>query len=729
MPVVANGVALTDEQQEALLKAGTSAASMGLLGYNPKDPARPTINLPKTKTEALTQAATLPLFLYGGPEAEEGASFGTRMLYRALRAGVTGTENLASYGVQGLTNKLEGKPSGMSLGGAAQAFGLGAAASPALELATSLAGHASGLTAADKASKEALTARNKALGEVGTAQQGVNKAQSDIAQATAKAAQDRKNQLASETNKEIGKSAVQLTTEAQAGKRLRSILGGTAPQAESDVVNQETRNSQNAVWHAINSIHQDINAGYKKLFARYAKNTTNPSTLADPLVALRTQMQLQGRDAQLGAPTRKLLNDAIELGSPDPLLAHFSAEDLAMMSPRDRDAARGLFAKAKTETTKEGDRPNYLGKSSAPKPKKEVPGPTVDQHLILQSRAQQILRNTSASATDKGVASQIFRASHASLDELGDQKFLTDAEKQQHQVLKGRTRSFYTDFGNLFGSGKTQTPGELGEKLIKQPTHVIERVIGAATPTERSAIQRSFADYVLPEGAEMKDIIPKLGDADRKGLLRKLYPGRYGQLKDWTSTITAQDRLERMGQDPRTQQEAIDGLRDAANTPEGRAFLDRMMKMDPAKQAATTVGKPKVISRAPLTEALKNQGRAIKEYEKLPTGHEAAIASLKPGQNSIVPPFMARWMGLYQPIEALIGMGMMKTHPGVAAGAFTLFATHTAMRRAFASESFREQYYKAITNPNLRQSVKALARLSMGQALQESNRGDENAAP
>ena len=59
------------------------------------------------------------------------------------------------------------------------------------------------------------------------------------------------------------------TPGAGAGKIIRSELGATAPAVARSIVNQETRASQNALSHSINSIHSDINDGYKQLFGKY----------------------------------------------------------------------------------------------------------------------------------------------------------------------------------------------------------------------------------------------------------------------------------------------------------------------------------------------------------------------------------------------------------------------------------------------------------------------------
>lgn len=627
--------------QDDLTNAELGMASGGMLGLKKgakgQDLIRPTAH---SAGELAGQLASLPLFLYGGPEAREGAGMLERGLATAGRAGVTGAENVASDIIQKLTSGRKGE---ITPSAEAGAFGTGAAGGGVFEGLRNLIPRTAGLPQARAARTEATAALAQPLAE------------------------------------------------RQAGQRLRSVLGGTAPQASSDVLNQETRAAQNALGHTINSIHHDINADYRTLFAPY-KNNEVPVTFADPLVELQTQLKAEGRYAQLGRPARTLLESTIEMGQPDPLVAQFGAEEVASMSHKEREGYRAYFGKAKAPVENAGEVQSTIKGRGQPKVAPKPVGPTVQRVLQKQSEATGILMNPSAKATDKAVARDVLNRTQGSLDELGDKQFLTPAERQQHQALKGRTRSFYTDYRMLQHPGRTQTPGAIGAMLLNQPQHVISRLIDSAKDIrEIESLRRSVADAIIPpEGGTLEAAIPRLQEMDQAGTLRKLYPGRYGRLADWTSTITAQRRLDAATKDPQLQNQAVQGLQSAANSPEGRAFLTRMEKL------------------------------------KLKTPQQAAVESVRPGsgQQQVLPSFMVRWIGLYQPIEALIGMGMMKTNPAVAAGAFATFIAHTGFRRALQNEAFRTRYLSAIENPNVQQSVYSLARLAMGIALTESNKPD-----
>jgi hypothetical protein len=658
----------TPISQEDLENAELGAVSGGLLKVSPD--LTGIQFAPKSKSEAITDVATLPLYLYGGPETREGAGFLERNAYRGIRAGITGTETVASDIAQGVGRKLRGQPSGLSLKGEALRFDEGVAFQPLAEAASGLASAASGLP----------------------------KARAEAAQMTA----DRDTKASDIAEQKVAGGA-KLIAESDAIKRIRTILGGTDPKAPPEIINQGTRDSQNALWHSINSIHRDINSGYERLFAPYKKNTTNAETLAAPLIDLRTQLETQGRDSQLGAPTRKLLNDAIELGSPDPLLAHFSAEDLAKMSPKEKEGLRGYFAHAKAEIAPAEGASTIQGRGGPKNNEKKAPGPTVDQLLTMQSRAQQILRNPSASATDKSVASRVFRSAQGSLDELGDSAFLSPAEKQQHLALKAQTRSFYTDFGDLMRGSRTQTPGALGDKLLKQPPHVIARIVDSATaqPEALEHIRRSVADAIVPRSeGDVAKTIGTLTKLDRDGTLAKLYPGRYGHLGDWISTLAAERRLAAQAASPMGRAAVQDGLKDAMATPEGRAFIDQysavLSKLQPEEQ--------KLLSMASGRQALD---------ESLKKWAEGGFAKGKMG-------WAARYLGIMAPIEAAMGFGILHKMPGgVPASLFIGAAGSMIWKAAMRNDKTRAAFLSAITDKNIRRASSAIARIGMGAALEE----------
>ena len=371
------------------------------------------------------------------------------------------------------------------------------------------------------------------------------------------------------------------------------------------------------------------------------------------------------------------------------------------MSPKVREAYRSAFAKAEPvvgipaepgapprtgspehlATLPPSIREAYIAKHPPVTMATNSIGPTVAEVLTIQNRANDILRSTTENASSKSVAASTMKATTAALDELGEGKFLSPAEKETLTALKGRTRSFYTDFGPLMKRlWKTQTPGAVGKELFeKQEPHVIEQAIDAATRRgELGGLQRAFADYVAPEGAKAfgdKGIVTKLANMDASGQLKRLYPDRYGRITTWLDVRTAQSRLNNLVKSPYIASEANEGVRMAMDSPEGRTFM------------------------------------------------KAAQESLRPGKGiqGVVPNFMARWIGLYQPIEAMIGMGMMKHNPAAAAAAFTAFVGNTVFHRALSNDAFREAYYKAITNPNVKQAAYSLARLAMGMATQEMN--------
>ncbi len=610
-----------------------SAATAGVMKVDPKTGGAVRA---KSWPETIADTASLALYAYGGPEAPAGASLATRGLYAALRSLITGGETVGADVVSAGGRKVAGKPADLSVSGEASRFAQGTGMGAAFEAARPLVRRMTGESKATAAGTEAVkTAREEVTGATrGVTEAGLRG-----------------------TQEELGR------------RQVRSELGATAPAVAPGIINQGTRESQNALSHSINGIHSDINQGYKDLFAPYAKNPVNAETVTGPLHDLKQGLEDTGRMAQVSPKARVLLTDSLELGTKDPLKQYLPGQDLSGLTKIQRKNLTSSFSK-------------FSNKKLEPVPA------TVDQILAVQNRANDVLRSTTENATSKSVAASVMKATTAALDELGETKFLTPAEKETLTALKGRTRSFYTDFGPLMRRlWKTQTPGSVGKELFeKQEPHVIEQAIKSATERgELPGLQRAFADYVAPEGATLlgdKGIVPKLANMDATGQLAKLYPGRYGWIGTWLDTATQQKRLEGLAKSPVLAEQMNDGLRAALDSPEGKTFRD------------------------------------------------AATAALKPGsgKSDIIPFFLKRWIGVYQPIEAAaMGMGMMKGNLPLAATAFGAFVGNTLFHRALSNDAFREAYYKAIMNPNVRQATYSLARLAMGMATQELK--DQQQAP
>jgi hypothetical protein len=579
----------------------------------------------KTWPETIADILALPLFMYGGPEAPEGAAFLEKSLYAGGRAALTGAETVGSDIISGLGRKVAGKPSGLTIPGEAERAAQGAGIGLVFEGARPVIKKLTGETKATAAGTEAVTSARE--GATGAA-------------------------------KGVTEAGVRGTQEEKGLQTVKSQLGASAPKLPAGTINQETRAAQNDVAGSINAIHRDINQGYKNLFAPYAKNPVKTETITGPLHDLKQELEDGGRMSQVSPKARTLLNDGLSLGSGDPLAAFMPGQDLSKLTKTQRKNLESAFSRFSSK-------------------KLEAVPATVEQVLAIQNRANDILRSGTENAASKAVAASTMKSTTAALDEMGDTQFLTPAEKEQHSALKGRTRSFYTDFDPLMKKlWRTQTPAKVGEEIFKQPQHVIEQAIESATKEGKlGGLQRAFADSITPEGATLlgdKGIVPKLQEMDRKGLLQKLYPGRYGKLQDWLDTAAQQKKLESLAKVPATQAQMANGVRMALDSAEGKTFMN------------------------------------------------AAQQALKP--KGAVPNFMIRWVGLYQPIEAIaMGMGMMKKNiPMAVAGLATYFGT-TAFKRFMADDAFREAYYKAITNPNVQQATYSLSRLAMGMAVKEMN--------
>jgi hypothetical protein len=618
-----NGTGWFDGATPATDEDVASAATMGVMKTDPKTGGAVRA---KSWPETIADVVSMAPFLYGGPEAEAGAGLLKRGLYAGGRAALTGMETVGSDIISAGGRKIAGQPANLSVGGEAGRFAQGTAGGALFEGARPLAKKLSGETKATAAGTEAVKSATEGAAGAAT---GVTEA------------------------------GVRGTQEQKGLQQVKTELGASAPKLAPNVVNQETRATQNAAAHSVNAIHADINEGYKKLFAPYNKNPVKTETVTGALHDVKQMLEDTGRMAQVSPKARTLLNDGLAVGNTDPLQQYLPGQDLTKLTPAQRKNLTASFSKFSSK-------------------KLEAVPASVEQVLALQNRANDILRSGTENATSKSVAAQTMKATTAALDEMGESQFLTPAEKELHAALKGRTRSFYTDFGPLMkGLWKTKTPEQVGKLLFeKEPTHVIEQAItSAAQKGELPGLQRAFADYAAPEGTLLlgdKGVVAKLRELDRKGLLQKLYPGRYGKLSTWLDTAAQQKRLEALARSPAVQAQVIAGIRAAADSPVGKIFMN------------------------------------------------AAQQSLKPGTSgNIFPPFMARWIGLYQPIEAMIGMGMMKHNAPAAAAAFAAFVGHTAFRRALADDAFREAYYKAITNPNVQQAVYSLTRLSMGLAIKE----------
>lgn len=634
----------------------------GLVNFDPKT-RKPSLNVPRTKMDVATDALGLLPFLYGGPEAAEGASLGARALYRLGRAGLTGAETVGSDLIHAAGNKLQGRPSGITPIGELERFGMGAAAQPLIEGASGLIGRITGRAGADAAAREAEANRVKALAE--------------------NAAQHRD-------------AALRLGSENNAAHRLRTLLGGSAPDAAPADINRETINSQNAVGHAINTIHRGINDQYERLLRDHKDVELPEGVSGERAASLKGALEDDGRWHKLAPSAQALVNDTIRQGGGLKQTLGYdvdgkpigATEKILNDHPDKILRAVGYEDPILAGMTKEemrGEAYSVLGDGPIEIPAQSKPF-SAGRALTLTSRAGGILRS-GANAESKSAALQISRLLH---EQMGDIELLSPDEKLEHERLKGETRAFYNDFGDVRLKGKT--PGDIGAKLIAQPPHVLHRIIDAAGPQERASLERAFADSVLPRDGSLETAIPKLAEADRNGTLRKLYPGRYGKLTDWTGTAAAQQRLDQEMHSPAAQAEAAKGMRAALSTPEGRAFMDRMAKLK-----------------------LKTPDEAI---AKLPTGREAAVASLKPGGRGMH--FMARYIGIYAPMEALMGYGVFRNSPLEAAAAFTTIAgSHLIFHSALANDAFRERYYRVITNPKIGQVAYGLARLGMGMALEQ----------
>ncbi len=570
----------------------------------PSSIARPKPEPPKSWPETIADLLSMAPFMYGGPETEPLAPLLKKGLYAGGRAALMGLETVGSDIISAGGRKVAGKPAGLTIPGEAERFAQG-----------------TGLGLVFEGGRPVI---KKLTGEKG---------------ATA-----------------AGTKAVK---EQAKGKAVRSELGATAPGVAPEIVNQETRASQNSLANSINAIHSDINQGYKDLFAPYVKNPVKADTFKIPLASVQADLQSTGRAAQVSAKARTLLDDALELGNADPLKRLIPPEEYQALTKTQRINMLDNFSDATIQK---------LGPVTA----------TVDQVLALQNRANDVLRGASENATSKSVAASVMKSTTDALDELGETAFLNPAEKEKLAQLKGRTRSFYTDFGPIMRKlWRTQTPEVIGKELFeKQPTHVVEQVITSATEKGNlDGLQRAFADYVAPEGAPLlgeKAVIPKLAEMDKKGLLQKLYPGRYGRIGAWLDTASAQKRLEGLAKSPAIQAQIADGLRGAMNSPEGQIFRN------------------------------------------------AAQESLKPGGGQMVPSFVKRWLGLYQVVYAVeLGRGMYAHNMPLAALAFGSFVADEGFRAALSNDTFRERYYKAIMNPNVKQQAYSLARLLMGAAAYE----------
>ncbi len=599
-----------------------SAATAGVMKVDPKTGGAVRA---KSWPETIADTASLGLYAYGGPEAPAGASLATRGLYAALRSLITGGETVGADVVSAGGRKVAGKPADLSVGGEASRFAQGTGMGAAFEVARPLVRKLTGESKATVAGTEAVK----------TAREGVTNVTRGVTEAGTRGTQE-----------ELGR------------RQIRSELGATAPAVAPGVINQETRGSQNALSHSINAIHSDVNQGYKDLFAPYVKNPVKAETVTGPLHDLKQSLEDTGRMAQVSSKARALLTDALELGDTDPLKQFLPGQDLTGMTKTQRKNITASFSK-------------FSNRKLEPVPA------SVDQVLTVQNRANDILRSTSENATSKSVAASTMKATTAALDELGE-KFLNPAEKETLGALKGRTRSFYTDFGPLMRKlWKTQTPAAVGKELFeKQEPHVIEQAIKAADERgELPGLQRAFADYVAPEGTPLlgeKGIVPKLANMDASGQLAKLYPGRYGRIGAWLDTASQAKRLEGLAKSPVFAAQMNDGLRAAVNSPEGETFRN------------------------------------------------AAQQSLKPGGGIGVPSFIKRWLGLYQVVYAVaLGRGMYAHNMPLAAGAFAAFVVDELFRKGLSNDAFREAYYKAIMNPNVRQATYSLARLAMGMATQE----------
>ena len=609
--------------------------------------------VPKSKTDWAVQAATLPLFLYGGPEAKEGAGLLERGAKAAVRAGVTGAETVGSDLVRGLVNKFQGKPSGLSAEGEAGRFATGAGVGTGLSLTGRLLRNVSGLSGAETEAANLNTRRGEAYSKT--------------------------------------------RAEDQAVKRLRSMTGATAPGVTPTQINDVTRDAQTAVGHSIGTIHKGINDQYQTLFAPYKNNPIEAESFTQPVKDFQAQLQSEGRDRQLGGGARKLLNDAANVGTEEVQASALNVTDPAVARRVLQGAgvpAADIAGMSNQQIILKANDYVQLGSRRVPISKPL----TVKEALTYQSRANAILMSRSASANDKAVASAVSRAAQGSLDALDPQMFLSNAEKQQHASLKAQTRSFYTDLGDLF-VGKAKTPAEVGAAVFdKQPAHVVSRIVDAATPQERESLRRGFADWAIPEGADISKVVPKLAELDQSGVLKKLYPGRYGQIADWASTFRAQEKLKQMAGTPAGAAEIAAGERTALQSPEGRRFLDRYRK---------ELGDVPPNERAALDAAMAQ-------------GAKGGMVRAAGGHG-----WMLRYAGLIAPIEALLGFGLWRSNPLAAGVAFSAFMGTAGWKAAMRNDATRAAFLDAIEDPNVRRQSARLARLAMGLALTEMKQQPE----